>query len=72
MIFDLNNRFLAGFGGHQFFMLNLKDSKLETFEISDFLYESIKSMTVCTGAALDSSMYQGYYKGRRSKNLKES
>ena len=39
-------------------------------KVNKFLYDSIESITVCGGAALDASIYKKYLLGYESKNLK--
>lgn len=82
LVFDMNNKFLVGYGGRKFFMLDLRgrssvvkkgneatDERMKQYRINNFLYDSIISMTVCTGAALDADLYKNYLEGFDSPNL---
>lgn len=59
---SLNNIFAEKHGLAEF-------GAIKTFQINDFLYESIKSMTVCSGASLDADLYGNHLKGASSKKL---
>lgn len=81
MQFDLNNRFLVGYGGREFFMLDLRHEveepdphdmyfgRLKFFTLNEFLYDKIVSMTICTNAMLDAGIYENHLTKGTSKNL---
>jgi hypothetical protein len=42
--FDLNNRYLIGYGKHKIFILNLETNKSEIYEINGAIYIEILSL----------------------------
>jgi hypothetical protein len=71
--FDRNNRYLIGFGGRDFFMVDVRE-KIENnkplrFRINEFLYKSISSVTVCTDAKLDANIYEQHLIGETTTHM---
>ena len=64
----MNNCYLVGYAGRDFFMLDvrakIKDPEPIRYRLNEYLYSSINSITVCTDAILDSSVYSKRLAGK--------
>lgn len=72
----MNNRYLIGYGGRDFFMIDVRkeiqDKQPFHYRLNEFLYHSIKSVTVCTDAALDQEIFSKHLIGDTSKTTLKS